>query len=40
MLEIRRPAGSPGSIVYLFTFKPDFYARVGFKNDTVTMRRL
>ena len=31
---------SPGSIVYLFTFKPDFYARVGFKNDTVTMRRL
>lgn len=31
---------APGSHVHLFTTKPGFYERLGFKTETVTMRRV
>lgn len=31
---------SPGAFVYLFTFNPKFYERVGFTEQTVTMRKV
>jgi catechol 2,3-dioxygenase-like lactoylglutathione lyase family enzyme len=30
----------PGAFVHLFTFKPEFYARLGFGEQTVTMRKV
>lgn len=31
---------SPGAWVYLFTYKPKFYEKIGFGRETVTMRRV
>jgi ribosomal protein S18 acetylase RimI-like enzyme len=31
---------SPGAWVYLFTYKPDFYARLGFSKENVSMRKV
>ncbi len=31
---------TPSAIVYLFTFKPGFYERLGFGKETASMRRL
>jgi len=31
---------SPGAFVYLFTFKPEFYERIGFTTETLHMRRV
>jgi uncharacterized glyoxalase superfamily protein PhnB/GNAT superfamily N-acetyltransferase len=31
---------SPGALVYLFTHKPQFYEKLGFKNETCSMIRL
>jgi len=31
---------APGSIVHLFTYKPQFYDRLGFKTESVSMLRL
>jgi ribosomal protein S18 acetylase RimI-like enzyme len=35
-----RELGPAGSFVFLFTMKPAFYERMGFKTDTVTIMRL
>lgn len=31
---------SPGAFVYLFTYKPGFYGRLGFETEGVTMRKV
>ena len=31
---------SPGAIVYLFTYEHGFYERLGFKEETASVRRL
>ena len=33
-------ATSPGAIVFLFTMKPEFYAKLGFRQDGCSMLRL
>lgn len=33
-------AARESSIVYLFTYKPDFYERLGFKEEKVSVRRI
>lgn len=38
-LEMIREA-SPGAWVYLFTYKPKFYEKLGFGQETVTMRKV
>jgi catechol 2,3-dioxygenase-like lactoylglutathione lyase family enzyme len=39
-LNYLRANAPKGSIVHLFTFKPEFYAKVGFKNEPCTVLRL